>query len=243
MPFFVDDDDSEKKYSYEKDTYIKELKTKVIARSDNGKLTNLELEDTIFYPEGGGQPSDKGEIQSHDKVCKVKYVRSNEGKVIHQCPIQGAPNIGDEVTCVLNWNYRYNNMKTHTAGHLINDVVLSVEPGLKPLKASHGKKPEIFYSGTPSRDIKEEVQRILNEDIIEDKKLLFEYVSYEELSERCSFVPKLPPDKSWRIVWVEGYEPMPCGGTHVKATSELEEVEIISINTEDEKTSVRYRVK
>ena len=107
-------------YMYYKDAYKKEMKAKVVdCFTDEKGNIKLELDDTCFYPEGGGQPSDIGFI--NDVNCT--YVKEENGKVYHF--VDKEFNIDEEVTLKLDFKNRYENMKHHTAEHIISGLIHS----------------------------------------------------------------------------------------------------------------------
>ena len=122
---------------YLTDSYKKELKAKVVSCKQKGQLWLVVLDKTIFYPEGGGQPSDRGEIVGKKGNAHVKHVRLSETDVIHECSLDGVINPGETVTCYVDWSQRYHNMRVHSAGHIVHEAVMQVASYLEPLKNSH----------------------------------------------------------------------------------------------------------
>lgn len=139
------------KQIYYEDSYKKELPCKVLSVEPKGNLLNVVLDHTIFYPEGGGQPSDKGQLGE----AKVKYVRLSDGEIIHQ--VEGELKAGENIKAVLDWNWRHKYMKIHTAGHLLHDVLMTMFKGLTPTRGSHGKKAFLEYQGEIDDTKKDEI--------------------------------------------------------------------------------------
>ena len=106
-----------KKYMYYKDAYRREMKTRVVdvIEEEDGKI-KVELEDTCFYPEGGGQPSDIGTID--DVNCY--YVKEENDIVYHY--VDKELELGKEVVLKLDFRNRYENMKHHTAEHIVSGL-------------------------------------------------------------------------------------------------------------------------
>ena len=140
------------KQIYYEDPYKKELDSKVLSAQPTGNLTNVILDQTIFYPEGGGQPSDRGTLGK----AKVEYVRYSNGEIIHQ--VEGDIKENEQVKCILDWNWRYKYMKIHSAGHLLHDVLMTMATNLIPAKGGHGKKAFIEYTGEFDPAIKENLE-------------------------------------------------------------------------------------
>lgn len=234
----------ETKLIYMEDAYLKELRAKVLNIAEKGKLHEIVLDLTIFHPEGGGQPPDKGDIIGDNGIAKIKHVQLSGRIVKHQCTLQGKIEVGEIVLCKINWSYRYRNMRYHTGGHIIHDTVMQIYPNLKPIRGSHGKKAFIEYQGVLKKDIKQEIEVIANKLIEENRKVITKFVTYEELVKECSFVPQnLPRNKPLRIVAISGFESIPCGGTHVKHANEVGKVRITEIKDAQGKILIGYKVE
>ena len=101
-----------------KDSYLKQCKSKVNEVNDYGVI----LDQTVFYPGGGGQPSDKGILKIDKNEFVVKNLKKIDGQIIHV--IEGIkPNAGLEVDAIIDWDYRYKLMRTHTALHILCGVI------------------------------------------------------------------------------------------------------------------------
>jgi len=103
---------------YYKDHYIKEFDAKVLWKHKTKDGVEIILDKTVFYPEGGGQPSDVGYLLKNGKKIVVKHVKKEGDAIIHL--IEGDLDVNDEIHGVLNWDHRYTLMKHHTGTHTIN---------------------------------------------------------------------------------------------------------------------------
>lgn len=101
---------------YYEDAYLKEAKAKVLEVKDNALL----LDQTIFYPTGGGQPHDRGWING---VEVLDVYKDEEGNVWHVVKELEKFKPGDEVELKLDWEYRYKLMRIHSALHLLENVL------------------------------------------------------------------------------------------------------------------------
>lgn len=230
---------------YYQDPYKKELECVVVSVEEgSGRLVNVILDKTIFYPEGGGQPGDKGEITGPKGAAKVEYVRPTAGQIIHQClMVPDSLSKGEKVLTKINWNWRYKYMRTHSAGHLIHDVLMTMVGGLKPLKGSHGKKAFLEYSGSTNPNLKEALEKKVNEAARQDLPIVTSEATYEKLEKECQFLPaNLPRAKGLRIIKIDDYPAMPDGGVHVKNTKEIGKILINEIVSKEGKVIVKYRV-
>lgn len=237
----------ETELAYLKDAYQTELETEVIATGqDEEGHALVYLDSTIFYPEGGGQPSDVGEIIGERGQARMVHARYRQGIVAHQCEVEGDLVEGDAVRLVLDWAERHRNMRAHTAGHVLHDALVSLPhpENLFPLKGNH-KKLYVDYSGDPlPPDLAGALEARCNEIIAADLETHIRNVNLEELRRICDFVPpNLPADKPLRVLWIEGHAPMPCGGTHVHRTGEIGPMQIVGVNVKRGVNHIKYRIE
>jgi len=222
---------------YYEDPYKTELEAKVLSVQPQVSLTNVILDQTIFYPEGGGQPSDRGMIGN----AKVEYVRFQNGEIIHQ--VKGELKEGETVKTTLDWGWRNKYMKIHSAGHLLHDVLMSMVKGLTPLKGSHGKKAFLEYTGEIDPAIKEKLEVEVNVVAQKDLPIVTKETTYDELAKDCPFLPpNLPKNKPLRMIKIGDFSSMPDGGVHVKTTKEIGKIWIANITVQNGTTNIRYGV-
>lgn len=222
---------------YYSNPYAVELEAKVLSVQPQEKLMNVILDQTIFYPEGGGQPSDRGTIGT----AKVEYVRYQEGEIIHQ--VTGEIKDGERVKIVLDWAWRYKHMKIHTAGHLLHDVLMTMVKDLSPLRGGHGKKAFLEYKGELDPLIKEQLEVEVNRIAQQELEVTTKETSYDELAKECQFLPpNLPKDKPLRMIKIGDFPSMPDGGVQVRSTGELGKIWIAHITVKDGITNIRYGV-
>jgi alanyl-tRNA synthetase len=228
---------------YYENPYQQELECKVINVEPKGALANIELDKTIFYPEGGGQPSDQGEIIGSEGRARIQYVRLIGGHIIHQGKLGGTIKVGDTVKTVIKWNTRYKNMRMHAAGHLIHDVLMGMTEGLTPTKGTHGENAYLEYSGPLDPNIKDELERKVNEEVAKDLVIMTKEATYDEIVATCKFVPQgLPMNKQLRVIKIGDFDAMPDGGVHVKSTKEIGQITIKEIISSENKWVIKYKV-
>lgn len=228
---------------YLTDSYKKTCKSKVVAVKEKNNQVSIVLDKTVFYPVGGGQPSDQGTITGSKGNFKVKEVLLQDTEVVHKGKLDGKLKIGDEVKCMIDWDRRYHNMKVHSAGHILHEAVKELFPELSPVGAEHGKKAFIKYKGT-LEEISLNIITTKTNSLVENKlPIKTEFVTLEELKKRSPWVPEhLPKNKPLRIMWIGNYPPIPDGGTQVKNTSEVGEITNIEILNEKEFVYVFYKI-
>ena len=225
------------KQIYHQDPYLKELECTVLSTENKGALTNVILDQTIFYPEGGGQPSDIGQLGN----TQVKYVRLSNEEIIHQ--VAGDLAVDETVVAKLDWKWRHKYMRIHTAGHLLHDVIVTIEPSLVPKNGSHGKKPFLEYQGSFDLALKDDLEKKVNEVLEKNLTVTTSDSTYQELEKECLFLPpNLPKNKPLRMIKIGDFPAMPDGGVHVKTTKEIGKVWIANLTCDNGVTKVRYGV-
>ncbi|MFZ5500551.1 MAG: alanine--tRNA ligase-related protein, partial [Candidatus Micrarchaeota archaeon] len=101
---------------YLEDSYLKECDAAVVSAA--GK--ELVLERNLFYPKGGGQPSDSGSISTiSGSQFRVLNVLKKDGRIVHELDRESGLKPGDKVHCRLDWERRYKLMRMHTAAHVL----------------------------------------------------------------------------------------------------------------------------
>jgi phenylalanyl-tRNA synthetase alpha chain len=232
------------KLLYLTDSYRQNLVTEVASVAKYGDLTALILKDTIFYPEGGGQPSDQGEIKSLNGTLKVTQVTFNSGNPLHRGQLTGTIKAGDKVTCTIDWGRRYHNMQVHSAGHVVHEAVRDLIPEVQPLEGDHGKHPSITYRGTIDQHKKNSIEEKSNEIISDNLQIVSKLVSRDELVKFLTVVPAdLPTNKQLRVIKIDDFPYIHDGGTQVAKTGEIPHITITSIDYDDVGNSiVRYEI-
>ena len=135
------------------DNYLKEFDATVINSGDD----YVVLDKTAFYPEGGGQTSDQGELSNGESTIFVKEVRKIEGEIRHL--FEGPPpfTVGDIVHGVLDWGHRYECMRFHTCQHVLSRY-LQLNYGVET-KGNNITPEESRADYTPLESFDEEMKR------------------------------------------------------------------------------------
>ncbi len=225
------------KQIYYEEPYKKEIDCKIVSVETIANLVNVIVDQTIFYPEGGGQPSDRGTLGE----AKVEYVRMINGEIVHQ--VKGQLTAGKTVKQVLDWDRRYKYMRIHTAGHVLHDVLLTMFAALSPIGASHGKKPYIEYEGIINLEKKAEIEQRVNEVVQQNLAVVTKFATYEEIEKKCQFIPpNLPKNKPLRMIKIGNFPGMPDGGVQVVKTAEIGKIWIAAITINNDKSIIRYGI-
>ena len=211
--------------------YLWEAGGTVLAVEKGNKSAKLLLDRTIFYPEGGGQPSDRGIIAGEGFRVLVEKVYGKDD-VWHEGKLEGRlPEPGEPVRMVLDAEWRYENMKNHTGQHILSAVFKELyDANTTGFRIFEGcNKIEIDYPGELDWDMVLEVERRAN-DVIR-RNLPVQVEVYEELPEelrknlRKALSERVKPPI--RIVSIPGVDVTPCGGTHVRSTCEIGFIKVV----------------
>jgi misacylated tRNA(Ala) deacylase len=218
------------KFFYQ-DAYAKSCKARVVQVDDFG----IQLDRTVFYPVGGGQPGDTGVLRSASVEVEITNTifEKSSGNYLH-VPKANSPllDVGDEVTAELDWNKRYAHMRMHSALHLLCAVIDGGVTG-----GSIGKEKSRLDFNLPDTKLdKEKVTAELNKLIVEDHPISASWLKKEELDNNIDLVRTMsvrPPMDSSRIrlIEIKGVDLQACGGTHVKSTREIGKLRVGKIES------------
>jgi misacylated tRNA(Ala) deacylase len=217
--------------AYYLDPYQTRLSTQVTRHRDGGVV----LADTIFYPQGGGQPGDSGEMILADGVrIPIEDTRrdAESGDIVHFLPENTQfPRSGSEVTLELNWERRHRHMRMHSCLHLLSEVI-PIEVTGGNLNAETARLDFNLPEGVELD--KAEIETKLNQMIAEDHAVIMKMIPSAELRTQPELIASmaLPPplDKpEVHLVEIQGVSLEPCGGTHVRHTAEIGRIVIKKI--------------
>lgn len=219
---------------FRQDAYLKECDATVVALTERGII----LDRTVFYPTGGGQPGDSGELRLADgRAIAIADTLKGDGSGIVHVPAPGQPPLGefglatgDKVTAVLDWERRHRHMRMHTCMHLLCSIVSGDVTGGQ---IGDGKARLDFNIPGDALD-KDHLTAELNRLVKEDHPAVPRWISDEEMASRPELVRTMsvkPPSGQGkvRLLDIEGVDLQPCGGTHVSRTGEIGLVEVAKI--------------
>jgi misacylated tRNA(Ala) deacylase len=210
------------------DSYLKESPATVVSVKD-GKFVTLDQ--TIFYAKGGGQPNDTGMIIKGSEVFNVVYVGKFSGEISHEVEREGLQ-VGDIVSCVLNWERRYKLMRSHTAAHVLTAVLNKGTGALitgNQLEEDHVRFD--FSLEKFDKTLLEEYLAKANELFTKDIDVNWYELPREEALKIPGIVKMaeaFPPEVPYlRIVEIVGLDRQADGGTHVRNLKEIGKVELL----------------
>lgn len=211
------------------DGYMKEFDATVAAVTDKGVV----LDRTAFYPGGGGQPPDTGHLMTDGEECAVKKLSRPGGQIVHEIEGGDFPREGSAVHGVLNWERRYNLMRTHTALHILCGVVwrdygaLVTGGNMEPLAARMD-----FELESMSVDFAREVERAVNEEVAAERPVHAAVHPREEaltipdlIRTKVNLIPESVTEI--RTIDIEGLDLQADGGIHVSNTREVGSIRVV----------------
>lgn len=213
---------------YLEDSYLKECTAQVVSVKDDKYVV---LDQTLFYPKGGGQPWDTGNMVRDNDVFNVVYVGKFSGQISHEVDRPGLA-VGDSVHCKLDWTRRYRLMRSHTAAHTFASLLCN---GTGALVTGN----QLGLDRTRFDFNLEKFNRETALGYLEEANKLFSQsipVKWYELPrEEALKIPGVikmhsafPPDvETLRIVEIVGVDRQADGGTHVRNLQEVGQIEFL----------------
>lgn len=215
------------------DAYLKEAQGRVLAQTPDGALM---LDQSLFYPHGGGQPGDSGWlIWDGGEVVLADTRKAETGDIILIPAVSDTPAplppAGATVRQVLDWDRRHRHMRVHTALHLLSVVI--------PLPVTGGsvsaEKGRLDFDMPDAPDDRDDIEAELNELIARDLPVTEDWITDDELAANPGLVKTMsvmPPTGAGRVRLIrigqgaEQVDLQPCGGTHVGRTGEIGRVSL-----------------
>ena len=189
----------------------------LVACEKVGEGWEVELDRSAFYPEGGGQPADRGWIDG----VPVRDVTVRDGSVRHLVASRLAAAPGARVQGRVDWERRYDYMQQHTGQHLISAAFLG-RLGLETVSVHLGESHTAVELDTPelSEGDLAAVEERANAVIGENRPVSSLFVAREKIARYR--LRKAPPDLPFvRLVEIADFDLCACGGTHVAGTGEI----------------------
>ncbi len=207
----------------------------------------IVLDVALFYPRGGGQPGDRGELVRADgsriAIADAIYDADRAGILLIPAEGEALPAPGERLTARLDWTTRYARMRAHTALHLLS-VALPYPVTGGAVGEGEGRLD--FDSGEAAFD-RAEIEARLAELVATDAAVTTRWISDAELEANPGLVKTMkvkPPTGTGRVrlVEIDGLDLQPCGGTHVARLSEIGRIEVAGIEKKG-KQNRRVRIR
>ena len=204
-----------------RDPYCREFDAEVIQCVKGKKYWEIVLEDTAFYPEGGGQPADHGVLND----TEVVDVHRRNGVIVHYCT--GALEVGSTVHGVIDWNRRFDHMQQHSGEHIVSGIIHQ-RYGYENVGFHMGEVIQIDFDGELNNEDLHWIEREANARIWRNIPIEITYPTEEELKNMW-YRSKKELEGTIRIVTVDDSDVCACCGTHVRRTGEIGIIHLISV--------------
>ncbi len=218
---------------FREDAYLQTTHAQVVAVNERG----IELDRTIFYPLGGGQPGDTGVLvrQNGERIV-IADARKGEAidTVLHiPAPSMAHPEVGETLTLEIDWARRYALMRLHTALHVMSCVVVAPVTGGNISADKARLDFDIDMSLLDAAKIEGETNALIARGV--DTETV--WITDEELDTRPELVKTMsvqPPRGAGRVrlLRIPGIDLQPCGGTHVRNIAEIGDIRVLKIRSE-----------
>ncbi len=191
------------------------------------------LDQTLFYPEGGGQPADHGTISEEDYIANVADVQNINGIIVHETDSDFGFKKGDMVKGKIDTERRMAHARHHTATHIVNEAAKSVlgkhiwQTGAQK-STDRARLDLTHYKRITEQEFKE-IELLANKSVMKNQPVFVDWMDRIEAENRYGFVlyqGGVPPGKEIRILRV-GDDVEACGGTHVSNTGMIGAIKLI----------------
>ena len=208
---------------FREDSYLKSCTAVITSTADQCVF----VDQTVFYPLGGGQPGDTGLMRwdgGEVRIVETRYVDGDIGHIAEDG--SDLPPAGTAVELTIDWDRRYRHMRMHTAMHLLGSILLYPVTGGN----ISAEKSRLDFDMEDTVD-KDAVGEALARLVAEDHAVSCRWISEDELDANPELVRTMsvqPPrgKGSIRLLEIEGVDLQPCGGTHLRSTAEVGAVRI-----------------
>ena len=228
---------------YETDAYRREAAGRIIAAEPDAKTGGgrIALDGTVFYPEGGGQPADRGALTLADgTVLDVTDVHEQGGVIWHSvASLPGAAVPGAEVRQALDWDWRFDKMQQHTGDHILSGILHSMF-GAENVGFHIGADAVRMDTSVPiSAEGLRAAELAANRIVWQNVPVIITYPTREELA-TLAYRSKKEIEGQVRIVTIPGADVCACCGTHTAFTGAVGQIKILS--AENYKGGVRLSI-
>ncbi|NWQ39271.1 alanyl-tRNA editing protein [Bacillus sp. EB106-08-02-XG196] len=218
------------------DAYIKSFTAKVVTKGkDEDGKDYIVLDQTAFYPTGGGQPHDIGTIEN----IKVLNVEETDEEVRHYLESE-VHDVSSPVYGVIDWDRRYDHMQQHAGQHILSAA----------FEQLYGHKTIGFHLGNETLTIDLEaanllesealkVEELANKIILENRPIETKWVTEDELV-NYDLRKETKVKEDIRLVIIPNFDYNGCGGTHPNATGEVQAIKIIDWERQKKKVRVQF---
>jgi alanyl-tRNA synthetase len=215
---------------YYTDPFQKEFQGKVVAVFDDKFVV---LDQTCFYPEGGGQPGDTGVLQASGVSSKVVETLKVGRVIVHE--IDGrAPRVGEDVHGSIEWSRRISLMRHHTGTHLVLGAARRVlgqhawQAGAQ--KAVESSRVDISHYERITDEQAREIERLATEVALQDIPVESQWLPREKAEQVYGYKlyqGGVVPGRELRVIKIGDWDVEACGGTHCTRTGQVGAIKIL----------------
>ena len=216
---------------YYEDQSRMEFEAMVLEVFEREEGYDVVLDQTMFYPEGGGQPADHGTLSTDDATVQVTDVQLVGDVVVHRA--DGDPGTGEFVRGTVDSRRRRSHMRHHTATHLVGHAAREVlgdhirQAGAQ--KGTESARLDVKHYESITREEVRDIERIANEYVMANESVDQEWVDRNDAEAKYGFdiyQGGVPEGEQIRLIHAEE-DTQACGGTHVSQTGEIGTIKIL----------------
>ena len=218
------------------DPYIQSFKTEMVKQQQD-KQGNwyVLLQETSFYPTGGGQPNDTGSLND----IKVIGVEEIGGEIRHYLE-QPLPGITKAVVGLIDWERRFDHMQQHAGQHILS---AAFEELFQLKTVSFHLGAEISTIDLETEDLPEDIacqaESLANQIILENRPIETKWVTADEVKQ-YPLRKELSVTENIRLVIIPDFDYNGCGGTHPSSTSQVGSIKILKWETQRKKIRLQF---
>ena len=217
-----------------KDFYQKEFEAEVLGMVEKDGDKCLIFDKTVFYPEGGGQPSDMGTVSIDGNVINMKHAEKIDNVVLHHVDEDISEDVvGKKVTGELDWTRRITLARHHTGTHLVIAAARKVlGQHIWQAGSQNGltrARIDLSHYKRITQEELNEIEKLANEYVMDNIDLDIQFHTRDEAQELYGFVlyqGGIVPGKMIRVVKIPGVDVQACAGTHVLRTGVVGPIKI-----------------
>ena len=210
---------------YYQDSTLREFPATVLFCEAAGETWKVVLDQTAFYPEGGGQPADHGVLKTAGGEIAVTDVHEKNGAVVHTCAAPVEP--GAVVTGVLDWARRFDHMQQHSGEHILSGILCRLYDCDNVGFHLGAETVTIDYNADITWEQALEAERLANEAVWADRETEIFYPSPQELA-ALDYRSKKELTGQVRIVEFPEADRCACCGAHVERAGQAGLIKVLS---------------
>ncbi|PLR85627.1 alanyl-tRNA editing protein [Bacillus canaveralius] len=220
---------------YYQDPYFRTFATRVTKQAnDDAGNWFVVVEETAFYPTGGGQPHDVGTLDG----VTVLNVEEIDGEIRHY--VDGSLPLHEEIKGVIDWQRRFDHMQQHAGQHILSAAFEELFD-FETVSFHLGKELLTIdlNIGELTEEAANEAEKRANQIILENRPIETKWVTEEELSQ---FPLRKQPTvtENIRLVIIQDFDYNGCGGTHPKATGEVTAIKILGWERQRKRIRIQF---